>query len=123
MPWTLFETAIGPCGLAWSDAGVRWFQLPEATRARTKERLLAKAEHAGARSTPATTPDWVTDVIELACAHLEGRPQDFTRVPLDLGSLAPFTAKVYLSLQAVPAGSTVSYGDLARAAGSPGASR
>ncbi len=123
MPWTIFETAIGPCGLAWSGAGVTSVQLPEATRERTQERLLAKAVDAGARSTAKTRQAWVTRAIDLLCAHLEGRSQDFADVPLDLRDVAAFTAKVYRTLQTVPPGSTVSYGELARTVGSPGASR
>ncbi|AKU92473.1 Methylated-DNA--protein-cysteine methyltransferase [Vulgatibacter incomptus] len=65
----------------------------------------------------------MTETIALARAHLDGRPQDFTRVPLDLSNVSPFAAKVYLALRQVPAGSTVSYGELAREVGSPGAAR
>lgn len=40
MPFTTFETAIGPCALAWNDAGVTWMQLPEGTVEETIDRLL-----------------------------------------------------------------------------------
>jgi methylated-DNA-[protein]-cysteine S-methyltransferase len=122
MPWTLFDTPLGPCGIAWSEAGVTWLQLPEETREATEKRLIAKSGGEASRSR--SRPDWVTKAIALAQAHLGGDPQDFRAIPLDLGDVAPFTAKIYRALQDVPAGSTVSYGELARLAGrSAGASR
>jgi methylated-DNA-[protein]-cysteine S-methyltransferase len=120
MPWTIFETAIGPCGLVWTDAGVSCLQLPEATPDLTIARMLSRAGDAGEREAP---PPWVKEAIALVVAHLEGKPQSFARVPLDLRSVTPFRARVYRELQRVPAGSTISYGELARAVGSPGASR
>jgi hypothetical protein len=31
MGYTLFETKLGACAIAWSDTGITAFQLPEAT--------------------------------------------------------------------------------------------
>jgi methylated-DNA-[protein]-cysteine S-methyltransferase len=123
MPWTLFDTALGTCGIAWSDAGVTGMQLPEENRDATRERLLAKSGATGAATRAGAMPDFVADAIERTRAHLGGKLQSFTEVPLDLGEIGPFNAKVYRALQAVPAGSTVSYGELAAAAGSASASR
>jgi methylated-DNA-[protein]-cysteine S-methyltransferase len=44
-------------------------------------------------------------------------------VPLDVSRVTPFTAKVYRAAQALPAGRTATYGDLAGVVGSPGGSR
>jgi len=48
--FTLFDTMIGRCALAWGERGVAGVQLPEArepaTRARVVERMVG---HAGAR--------------------------------------------------------------------------
>jgi len=120
MAWTTFETAIGTCGLAWSDAGVRWLQLPEATTDLTTERLLLKSKETGKPTKP---PRWAAKAIGAVQKHLEGKPQTFEGVPLDLASLPPFNATVYRALQAVPAGTTVTYGELAGVIGSPGAAR
>ena len=35
MHYAVFDSAIGACGVAWSDAGVTRFQLPEASREAT----------------------------------------------------------------------------------------
>src|SRR2546430_2744007 len=119
MPWTLFETTLGACGLAWSEAGVTWVQLPEATTDDTRARLSKKTSDREVKA----TPPWVKDAIARLREHLGGKPQDLTRVPLDLDGVSEFHAKVYRALQRVPAGTTVSYGDLANTVGDPGAAR
>ena len=96
MPWTLFETTLGACGLAWSEAGVTWVQLPESTTDVTKSREKGREAK--------TTPPWVKDAIARLREHLGGKPQDLTRVPLDLDGITEFHAKVYRALQRVPAG-------------------
>ena len=37
--FTLFETAIGHCGIAWSDRGIVGVQLPEGSEVQTRARL------------------------------------------------------------------------------------
>ncbi len=123
MPWTLFETSLGTCGVAWSDSGLTWVQLPERTPEQTEARLLAKTANPGPRATAKSIPDWVTNAIALAREHLDGRPRDLSAVPLDLSSVTPFLASVYRTLQKVPPGKTLTYGELARAVGSAGAAR
>ncbi len=121
MPWTLFDTALGSCGVAWSDAGITAVQLPEGTRAATQARLLEKTPSAGKRARSA--PDAVASAIELVQRHLEGKPQPLDEVRLDLSAVTPFFVEVYRALQKVPAGTTTTYGALARAVGSEGAQR
>ncbi len=123
MTWTLFDTPLGSCGVAWTDAGLTWVQLPEEDRAATRARLLSKMPDAGDMASEKLAPPWVKDAIARVREHLRGKPQDLTRVPLDLSRVAPFTAKVFRAAQAVPAGRTATYGELAGIAGSPGASR
>lgn len=123
MPWTLFETALGTCGLAWSDEGITSFQLPEDSRKSTKEQLLAKLPVPEPPAAARVTPDWVAHAIALVREHLAGRPQDFSSTLLDLSRVTPFNAKVYHALRKVPAGATVTYGELAYAVGSAGAAR
>src|SRR5215831_11441501 len=45
--YCLFDTAIGPCGIAWNPRGVTRLQLPEADRAATERRLRARAAQPG----------------------------------------------------------------------------
>lgn len=56
-------------------------------------------------------------------AHLRGEIQDFRDTPLEMDGLTPFAQRVYRAAQEVPAGRVSSYGELARALESPGATR
>ena len=118
----IFETALGPCGLAWSDAetgrpAVVYLQLPCATAEQTEERLAAR----GRRSE--TCPENIAAVLEKIRMHLQGRLQDFSAVPLDLQGLGPFSLKVLAACREIRPGTTLSYGELARLIDHPGAAR
>ena len=52
-----------------------------------------------------------------------GDPSALDAVPVDLSSCTPFVRRVYEELRAVPPGTTVTYGELARRAGKPKAAR
>lgn len=123
MAFVVFDTPLGPCALAWSEAGVTAVQLPEATRAATAARLRARRPDAGDELALRAAPPWVRDAAARIADHLGGKPQDLSRVPLDLVGVSPFGATIYRALQRVPSGQTTSYGALAVDAGSPGASR
>ena len=57
-------------------------------------------------------------------ASLRGEADDLADVPLDLAALPPFRRKVLEVVRTIPAGETLSYGEVAAcAAGSPGAAR
>jgi methylated-DNA-[protein]-cysteine S-methyltransferase len=55
-------------------------------------------------------------------AYFAGASTDAAGLPLDMRGAA-FEKQVWLALRAIPAGQTTSYGAIARALGSPGASR
>ena len=54
---------------------------------------------------------------------MNGDASGLAAVPVDLTRSPPFASKVYGALRKVPPGSTVTYGELARRAGSPLAAR
>ena len=111
MPHTLFPTAFGTCGLAWNDTGLTGFQLPEDDVEDTERKLATKA-----RSKPADVPrpEWVRRLVERVQAHLEGRLQDFTDVPLEWSRVSEFQHAVYLHTREIRAGYKKSYGEIAR---------
>lgn len=55
-------------------------------------------------------------------AYLAGRATEFD-LPLEFADLSAFSQKVLLALTKVPYGTIVSYGELSRMAGAPGAAR
>ncbi len=118
--FAVFESPIGPCGVAWSARGVVRFLLPEATAAATEERLRSVLPEAVA----ASPRGWVAALITRVRRHLSGVPDDFADVPLDTELLPPFFAQVYEALRRVPSGATTTYGALGRKiSGSTGAAR
>ncbi len=66
--------------------------------------------------------DGVADATGQLDAYFSGRLTRFT-LPVDLRQVTPFTAKVLRAADGVGFGKVTSYGRLARAIGSPGASR
>jgi len=116
--YTLFETPIGPCGIAWSEVGVTRFQLPEADRGATEHRLLIHQLRLSD-----TPPATVTHAISEVQRYLNGDQVDFTPIRLDLTGVSPFYRQVYEAARAVGWGQTTTYGVLARRVGAPGAAR
>lgn len=115
--YSLFNTAIGTCAISWDERGVRRLQLPESSRATLIEKV------AGESGSRAVMPAWVRDLTDRIALHLGGDKQDFTDVPLDLEELPPFHQRVYKAARKIPAGKTLSYGELAKRVGSPAAAR
>jgi methylated-DNA-[protein]-cysteine S-methyltransferase len=116
--YCVFDTAIGPCGVAWSGRGLRRLQLPESDRGATERRLSASA----ARATGAV-PAEIDQLIADIQGYMTGRSVDFAAVAIDLTDVEPFESRVYAAARAVAWGQTVSYGELARRIDSPGAAR
>ena len=115
----LFETAIGPCGLAWAPVGLVGVQLPERDETATLRRLQRRFPKLEVQ--PA--PDWVRSAIEAIAALLNGRDVDLGHVPVDFSGLGRFEAAVLAAARAIPRGSTRTYGDLAAEIGEPGAAQ
>jgi methylated-DNA-[protein]-cysteine S-methyltransferase len=117
--YCLFETAIGPCGVAWSERGLTRLQLPESDRSATEKRLRANSPSAGAEDPPPR----IKQVISEVQRYLAGRKVDFSAIAVDLTDASPFHRKIYEAARSVGWGHTASYGDLARQVGSPTAAR
>jgi len=117
--FALFATPVGECAIAWRDDGtVVGTLLPEARRADTARRMAERFDaHA------ATPPASVQATIDRRVASLRGEADDLADVELDLSSLPPFQQRVFEVVRRIPAGETMSYGEVAAAAGSPGAAR
>ena len=118
--FTLFDTPVGSCGIVWRDDGIIvGTQLPEGRAADTRARLETRFEGV----TSGAPPREVADAIARMVASLRGEADDLEDIPLDLSSLPPFQQRVFEVVRRIPAGETMSYGEVAAAAGSPGAAR
>jgi O-6-methylguanine DNA methyltransferase len=116
---TFFETAIGRCGIAWTAKGVAGLQLPEENEAATTDRLHRRFP-AFVESVPAGP---ALGAIDAVVKLMAGEEVDLGSVPLDFDGVPQFHRQVYEVLRKVNRGTTVTYGELAAMAGSPGAAR
>jgi methylated-DNA-[protein]-cysteine S-methyltransferase len=121
MPFSVFDTPLGKCGIAWSEQGITHLQLPEENAAETLRKIAERSDAKAARDGAA--PSWVTEAIQVIATHLGGAPQDMRALRLDLSALPPFYARVYDESRAVGPGETIGYAELAKRAGSPKGSR
>jgi len=117
--WCLFPTAIGACGIAWTEDVLAAVQLPEATEEGTRERLL---RFIGAVEEGAP-PAFVQLAIARIQALLQGEHGDLADLPLAMESVPEFHRRVYAITRAIPPGEVLTYGEVARRLGEPGAAR
>ena len=112
----LFETRLGLCGIAWSDEGITRFRLPDPDGAAAENAL-------GAKAAPQQPPPHIAAAVAEAKRYFDGERIDFGKIGLDLSGVDPFRRTVYDALRAVAWGETVTYGELAKRAGAPGAAQ
>lgn len=115
----VFDTAIGPCGIAWSESAVITCQLPEGDREGTVRRMLKR--HPDAQE--CAPPDWVGRVVARVQGLLTGEKDDLADVPLDMANQPDFNRRVYDITRAIPPGRTLTYGDVAQQIGEPNSAR
>ena len=106
---TLFETAIGRCGIAWGARGIRAVRLPAPREDLTRSQLLRRAP--GTRGLP--PPPTVQRTIDGIRALLAGSPRDLSTAKLDMDDIAPFDRSVYEAARTIRPGETLTYGEVA----------
>jgi methylated-DNA-[protein]-cysteine S-methyltransferase len=120
--FTLFETAIGCCGLAWGAAGLLAVQLPEggeaATRARLERRWPAAREIGSGG-----LPQEIAAAARRIAGLLAGAPDDLADLRLDEAGREPFERQVYAVARGIRPGATLTYGEVARRIGQPEAAQ
>jgi methylated-DNA-[protein]-cysteine S-methyltransferase len=117
--FSLFETAVGRCGIAWGERGIIGVQLPEADESETRARVARRFP--GARE--GTPPPLVRSAIDGIGALLRGEASDLSQVVLDMNGVPPFHRRVYEAARGIGPGATLSYGEVAARIGVPGAAR
>ncbi|MBV9567166.1 MAG: methylated-DNA--[protein]-cysteine S-methyltransferase [Hyphomicrobiales bacterium] len=116
----LFNTSLGPIGIAWADAGLVRVQLPEVDHARTLRRLKAKRSTIWVKASP--SPMVRQAMLEIG-RHISGERPDFSGISLDLTGVTVFDRAIYDAARSIAWGRTASYGELATLAGYPGEAR
>lgn len=115
--YALFETAIGHCGLRWTDAGICGACFPEGDEAQTRSRL---GRHGGKETEP---PPHIRQAMARVAALLAGASDDLADIELDLAGVPDFQRRVYAVARAIPPGRTLTYGEVARRLGDKLAAR
>jgi methylated-DNA-[protein]-cysteine S-methyltransferase len=115
---TLFDTALGRCGIAWGVRGIVGVQLPEPAGAE-RARLLRRFPDA----VETTPPPVVQQAVAGIAALLRGDSPDLGSIELDMSAVAEFDRCVLDATRRIPRGATRTYGEIAAEIGDPGAAR
>jgi methylated-DNA-[protein]-cysteine S-methyltransferase len=111
--FAFFETAIGRCSIVWNRRGVARTRLPERDEQATRDRIRNRYPAAHEVSPPAEIQRAIDDMIAL----LKGEPKDLSGISLDISQVPDFNRRVYEVARGIPAGSTLTYGEIAQRLG------
>src|ERR1700704_4839520 len=103
--YSIFDTGIGRCGIAWGDLGVIGVQLPEAREIDTRRRLFRLYPEAREQRPPLNSEIAVEGIVAL----LRGANCDLAEVALDMTGIHAFNQRVYQLTRAIPRGETRVY--------------
>jgi O-6-methylguanine DNA methyltransferase len=117
--FTKVRTDLGTLAVGFTARGISRVLLPGAD---WHDLGPADLDRAGLK-TAAPAPPEIAEVARALQAHIAGDAQDFSGAALDTEGLPPFLLRVQRAAQAIPAGQTRSYGELAALAGSAKAAR
>ena len=117
--YTLFDTTLGRCAIAWGPHGIVAVELPASDEQATRRRIRRAVP--GAQE--AAPPEHVRRAIGAIAGVFDGAPGDLGTVALDMGRVPEFNRRVYDAARAIRPGETVSYGELAARIGEPGAAQ
>ena len=117
--YALFPTAIGVCGLAWSERGVSRVVFPESREAATRARLIRRDRDIS----EAAPPPAIAEAIAAITALLETGRADLSAIALDMDGVDAEEQAILEAARTIPPGSTVTYGELAARIGQPRATR
>jgi methylated-DNA-[protein]-cysteine S-methyltransferase len=107
--YTIFDTGIGRCGIAWGDLGIIGVQLPEAREIDTRRRLFQLYPEARELRPPLN----VGNAIEGIAALLRGGESDLSDIALDMTGIPTFNQRVYQFARSIPRGETRTYDEVA----------
>ena len=116
----IFLTAHGWMGLIVTEAGILYSLLPMKQR----DDVIHSLETLfGQGLSNAGEGGLVGEVREAMVRYFEGEEIDLAKFPLDIKGVSPFFGKVYEVVRNIERGRVMSYGDVAKRAGSPRGAR
>lgn len=117
--FSLFDTAVGTCAVAWRAAGIVGVQLPEVSPEATRQRIAScfpdAVEHLPSPS--------IQHAIDGIREHLGGALDDLRWIDVDFEGVTEFDCGVYEVARTIDPGSLLTYGEVAEQLGNPGAAQ
>jgi methylated-DNA-[protein]-cysteine S-methyltransferase len=111
--FTLFETALGTCGILWSERGIRGVILPAPTAEKTRQRIGRRFPDARQENPPPV----VAQAIEAIVALLENGAGDLSGIAVDLEGVPQADRDLYSIIRSLGPGETLTYGEIAKRLG------
>jgi methylated-DNA-[protein]-cysteine S-methyltransferase len=114
--YTIFDTALGRCGIAWNARAIVAAGLPEKDDDTLRARLKRRCPGASEQAPPAAVQHAIDGIVAL----LAGGTADLSDVALDMEGVPEFNRRIYEITRSIPPGSTITYGEIAaRLGGGP----
>jgi len=107
--FSIFDTAIGRCGIAWSETGIAGVQLPEAREIDTRRRVYQLYPEAREGRPPPNAALAIEGIVAL----LRGQSADLADISLDVTGIRVFDQRVYEMARKIPRGETRTYDEIA----------
>ena len=117
--YALFDTAIGRCAIAWGERGITHCALPAASEEALRRHIARGVPQADEQPAPPAIAAAITRIVAL----LAGARDDLCDLVLDLDDVTEFHRRVFAAARAIAPGNTITYGELARRLGTPGAAQ
>lgn len=113
----VFHTSLGWMAIAGRGRVLKRLTFGHANREEALRALPSNLTHNVA------VRNWDRRLVRRLQAYASGKPEDFGDVAIDPGPQTPFGRRVIARCRSIPRGKTLTYGELAAKAGSPGAAR
>jgi methylated-DNA-[protein]-cysteine S-methyltransferase len=117
----VFSSEIGWIALAWRGSKLAQVSFAHPSPAAAMQRIdvVPGIEPSDLDDAPA----WIQNLAANLQRYVTGEKVSFGKVPLDMDDATEFQRRIQDACRAIPRGRVLSYGELATAAGSPGAAR
>jgi methylated-DNA-[protein]-cysteine S-methyltransferase len=117
----VFASELGWMALAWKGESLTRFTFGHPSAAAAIASL--EADEGWTTSAVKSAPKWIGELAERLQSYASGNDECFDDVPVDLTHLSAFQTRVVRTCRRIGRGRVQSYGELAVAAGAPGAAR
>jgi len=114
-----FDSNIGICAIAFKGKLVVGLQLPHENRSETVLKLSKRFKDAHLVRNPSP---WEEKIIDRLKTHLRSGDQNLESIKVNIET-TPFFTRVYETVKKIPPGKSLTYGEVARLAGTPRAAR